>query len=273
MRRLRCGKRHGTTATPLQGNGRPQGGDVRSVPRCGRDVTPVVTVWCHAGGALWAILWVGCRPHWRRGARGLYRLSRHRRAEPHPPRVVDEFRQRRPAAACPCGGEEAALVKEARSEAHVSAQQPAPREASRVPAPDGDPRGSGHRPDAPAEGPRPPVGLIWRVRDRATFEAFRREGRRARRGDVSVAFVPAPHGPPRVAYGIGRHVGPAVVRNRVRRRLRAAAREIHGADGLAPGAYLVTVRPGAASLPYADLRRRLADACAAASSPSSGARR
>jgi ribonuclease P protein component len=89
---------------------------------------------------------------------------------------------------------------------------------------------------------------------------------------VSVAFVPAPDGPPRVAYGIGRHVGPAVVRNRVRRRLRAAAREIHGDRGLAPGAYLVSVRPGAAQMSYAELRRRLADVTAAVAAEPAGGR-
>ena len=88
---------------------------------------------------------------------------------------------------------------------------------------------------------------------------------------MSVAFVADPAdegGHPRVAYGVGRKVGPAVVRNRVRRRLRSAAREIdRSGDGLAPGAYLVTVRPDAARLDYAELRRQLASALAEASRP------
>ena len=95
---------------------------------------------------------------------------------------------------------------------------------------------------------------------------------------MSVAFVPddgSEHGPtgpaqvtapPRFAYGVGRRVGPAVVRNRVRRRLRAAAREIvRDEGGLPSGAYLVTVRPEAVALDYASLRRDLAVACRAAS--------
>jgi ribonuclease P protein component len=103
------------------------------------------------------------------------------------------------------------------------------------------------------------------VRDRATFEALRREGRRARRGALSVTFVPATDGPPRFAYGIGRRVGPAVVRNRVRRRLRVAARELAGAPaGLPSGAYLVTVSPHIVGVTYDELRRRLAEACVAA---------
>ena len=69
----------------------------------------------------------------------------------------------------------------------------------------------------------------------------------------------------RVAYAIGRRVGPAVVRNRLRRRLRAAVREIDAErGGLAPGAYLVSARPEAAGRPYPELRADLADALVAA---------
>jgi len=58
--------------------------------------------------------------------------------------------------------------------------------------------------------------------------------------------------PPRVAYAVGRPVGNAVVRNRVRRRLRAATRA-HAA-ALDPGhAYLVVAAAGAADRSYADL--------------------
>jgi RNase P protein component len=45
--------------------------------------------------------------------------------------------------------------------------------------------------------------------------------------------------------------------------LRAAARELDRAPGgLAPGAYLVALRPEAARCSYQDLRRDLRDACA-----------
>lgn len=58
--------------------------------------------------------------------------------------------------------------------------------------------------------------------------------------------------PPRVAYAVGRNLGPAVVRNRVRRRLRAAV--VAHRDGLQPGhGYLVRARPGAAERSYAEL--------------------
>jgi len=61
-----------------------------------------------------------------------------------------------------------------------------------------------------------------------------------------------PTEPPRVAYTIGRRVGSAVVRNRLRRRIRAVIRE--SASSLRPGAYLVAVHPDAAALPYSELR-------------------
>ena len=80
-----------------------------------------------------------------------------------------------------------------------------------------------------------------------------------------MTFVPATDGPPRFAYGIGRRVGPAVARNRVRRRLRAAARQLaESPPGLAPGAYLVTVSPQIVGATYEELRRGLGEACAAA---------
>ena len=62
--------------------------------------------------------------------------------------------------------------------------------------------------------------------------------------------------PPRVAFSVGRSVGDAVTRNRVRRQLRAALRE-HAGD-LAPGSgYLVRAQPGAEETSYAELSTTL----------------
>ena len=59
-------------------------------------------------------------------------------------------------------------------------------------------------------------------------------------------------GPPRVAFAIGRPVGTAVARNRLRRRLRALC-QAH-ATQFAPGhAYLIGAAPNAASATYGEL--------------------
>lgn len=56
-----------------------------------------------------------------------------------------------------------------------------------------------------------------------------------------------------MAFAIGRKVGPAVVRNRVRRRLRALLAERRRTGHLAGGAYLVIVRPAAADRSQGEL--------------------
>jgi ribonuclease P protein component len=67
--------------------------------------------------------------------------------------------------------------------------------------------------------------------------------------------------PPRVAFAVGRPVGSAVVRNRVRRRLRAALIERRsGPQGLPPGAYLLSATPEAATMSYEELNAAVAGA-------------
>ena len=98
------------------------------------------------------------------------------------------------------------------------------------------------------------------------FTALRRTRHRARSGPLRVSWVPGPAGsPPCVAYAIGRRVGPAVVRNRLRRRLRAVVAEL----GPPPGDYLVACDPDAASLPFSDLKALVSKALAALSPVSS----
>jgi ribonuclease P protein component len=104
--------------------------------------------------------------------------------------------------------------------------------------------------------------LIGRVRHRATFTDLRRRGTRASSGPLTVTFAgeaPPPGDPPpsvpalaRVAFAVPRRVGKAVVRNRVRRRLRAIFAEADP-DQAPAGAYLVAVRPGVDDLSYREL--------------------
>lgn len=105
---------------------------------------------------------------------------------------------------------------------------------------------------------------VGRIRRRSSFRALSRPGGRASHGPVSVAYaaVGEEAGVPLVAYAVGKPVGTAVVRNRVRRRLRAAVSA--AAPAWPAGSYLVRAAPGAATATYheldAALRRAAEDA-------------
>jgi ribonuclease P protein component len=137
-------------------------------------------------------------------------------------------------------------------EAHVPTEHQAAQEASRLPVPHAHPRRPGSD-----QGPSParshaPLGLIRRVRGRAIFAALAGAKRHARDA-ISVRCVAGrTETPPRVAYGVGRAVGGAVDRNRVRRRLRAAVSECEA--HLAPGGtYLVSAGREVLTMPFAQL--------------------
>lgn len=170
----------------------------------------------------------------------------------------------------------ACLGEEAMGEADIPAEQPPPSAPPRVSAPHGDQGGTSHPEGPPPEGSPSPVRLIGevepagpagsggqvlgvgRVRDRATFNALRRSPHRSRRGPITVTFVLGdPVSPARVAYNVGRKVGGAVQRNRLRRRLRAAAAQ---AGELRPGAYLVGAAPDASALSFGELRAIVSEA-------------
>ena len=153
------------------------------------------------------------------------------------------------------------MAGEATSEADLSTERAKAGETPRLPAPDVHPSRSGHHQSSASEGPRPALGVTWRIRDRTTFVELRRRGVRARIGPLSVAHLPDDLGqPPRIAYAIGRHVGGAVVRNRVRRRLQAAVTELvtTGHHQLPSGAYLFTVAPPAVELSFDGLKDNVA---------------
>lgn len=99
--------------------------------------------------------------------------------------------------------------------------------------------------------------VAGRIRRRSSFRALARPDGRAVRGPISVAYslVDEGFGAPLVAYAVGRRVGSAVVRNRVRRRLRAAVRDV--APTLPAGSYLVRVSTPAVALAYEELSELL----------------
>lgn len=112
--------------------------------------------------------------------------------------------------------------------------------------------------------------MIWRIRERNVFARLSRDGARTRAGVLWCTFLLDPSlSPPRVGFAIGRAVGPAVVRNQVRRRLRVLLSAVE----LPPGNYLVGARPDAARRSYTELTRDVSALHSAvlrsASSPSS----
>lgn len=105
---------------------------------------------------------------------------------------------------------------------------------------------------------------LWRVTDRASFQALRRQGRRVRVGALTVTFLAPDSGtvptPPRVAFAVGKATGGAVVRNRIRRRLRAALRELLVTNGLPAGTYLLGATAVVSQMPWSELRSDLSAA-------------
>jgi ribonuclease P protein component len=142
-------------------------------------------------------------------------------------------------------------------ETDIPTEQPETEEEARFPASHAQPSRPCGDSTSPHQGPLEALGLIWRVRGQSSFRALAR-GRRRRGGvlEVRAAVIGSNVEPPRVAFSVGRSVGDAVTRNRVRRQLRAAVREHH--QTLEPGAaYLVRATPAAAGAPYSELSSTL----------------
>ena len=138
-------------------------------------------------------------------------------------------------------------------QAHVPAEQSAPREDAWFPAP----HAHAGRPRCPrgpqAQGPRPAECLILpsphRMRRGAEFALAVRAGTRAGRPRVVGHLLVRADGihdgePARVGFVVSRAVGSAVTRNRVKRRLRELMR---GYLQSLPGGSLLVVRANAAA--------------------------
>ena len=133
--------------------------------------------------------------------------------------------------------------KESQREAHVSAKQASSGKEARFPQPDVRSRRPLHRQGPAPQGKAEAVRLIPAVRGRRAFDALRRHGTRSRAGALRITFHADGSPTPRLAFAIGRKVGPAVARNRARRRLRVIFAEIAHTEPtlVPPGDYLVAV--------------------------------
>ena len=142
-------------------------------------------------------------------------------------------------------------------EAHFPAKQPRPRTATRLPSPqlDGRRPQSAERPPCPR--PQEAQRLVT-IRKRADFLAAN-GGRRAHtagfvllvndRGDSDPAM--------RVGFTVTKKIGGAVVRNRMKRRFRALAREILPANGYSGSDHVMIGRNSGIERAFSDLRRDL----------------
>ena len=97
-----------------------------------------------------------------------------------------------------------------------------------------------------------------RLLKRAQFLAVRRGEKRRGRYFLVEALDRGDGGLPRVGYTVTRKVGNAVVRNRIRRRLKEAVR-VHAAAEMAPGHdYVIVGREDALAAPFAQIKAELA---------------
>ena len=101
--------------------------------------------------------------------------------------------------------------------------------------------------------------MTWKTPGRSTFDRLR-SARTARSGPITISWLPAPSPQQAIlAFAIPKRVGKAVVRNRLRRRLREVARL---QLDLPSGVYLVRARPAAATLNFEQLGGHMAHAAA-----------
>ena len=129
--------------------------------------------------------------------------------------------------------------EDAPREANVPTQPTAPRPQARFPRAHEHPRRTRGAEVPTRQGARSPVRLIHRIRTRQQFDELSRSGRRVRSDLLWCTYLPDPDQmPPTVAFAIGRVHGPAVIRNRLRRRLRAVCRDMATRGELPPGHWL-----------------------------------
>jgi ribonuclease P protein component len=157
-------------------------------------------------------------------------------------------------------------------EADLPTERTQTSEDARLPQADVDQGRAGRDSLAPSEGTpttvgvttgsdaaRPKVAGVGPIRSRRTFAALRHTSCHGRVGPITVGFLQqSTWSRTEVAYGINRRVGNAVVRNRLRRRMRAVMAE--RAPSLPVGAYVVSTGPAGPMLDFDELKVAMSQA-------------
>jgi ribonuclease P protein component len=145
-------------------------------------------------------------------------------------------------------------------EAHLSTEQSGPRTAARVPGPHGDGRRTQGAERAPRSRPQEAQRLEI-IKKRSDFLAANAGRRAATPGFVLLVRDRRDDDPQRrVGFTVTKKIGNAVVRNRMKRRFRALAREIIPAQGFAGSDHVMIGRAGGLERDFAALRNDLSSA-------------
>jgi len=155
-------------------------------------------------------------------------------------------------------------------EAHLPTEQACPQAPSRLSRAHGNagrPQGAGR---APGAGPQTPVGVttgraarLQRLRERRDFLAANKGRRAATDGFVLLAHTRGDLSDDiRVGFTVTKKIGGAVVRNRLKRRLRAAAAAVLPVSGRAGTDYVLIGRAAGLDRPFGQLIDDLSRAAA-----------
>jgi len=145
-------------------------------------------------------------------------------------------------------------------EAHFPAEQPRPQAASRIPQPHGDARRPQGAERPPRARPQEAQRLVT-IRKRADFLAANGGRRVPTPGFILLVRDRKDSDPSmRVGFTVTKKIGGAVVRNRMKRRFRALAREIVPARGFPGSDHVMIGRDKGVERDFGLLRVELADA-------------
>jgi ribonuclease P protein component len=144
-------------------------------------------------------------------------------------------------------------------EAHVPAQQSRPRAAPRLPSSHVDGRRS-FGDSRPPQSRSQEAERLKTISRRADFLAANKGRRRVTPGFILLTHERAGEAEPRVGFTVTKKIGNAVVRNRMKRRFRALAREVIAPVAQNNRDYILIGRAGGVERDYATLARELAAA-------------